>query len=119
MSRAASMPRTKLLIALAAVAVLSGCASANLEQSLSDTNTTTKSFTDGQLSLARDAKERDALRSRLGKRRRDDAVDHRRIGRVGLGNGVGDEQARAGAERLVKHDRLGDRLRRIEPQLRL
>ncbi|MDT0136987.1 TolC family protein [Acidovorax sp. PRC11] len=64
MSRAASMPRTKLLIALAAVAVLSGCASANLEQSLSDTNTTTKSFTDGQLSLARDAKERDALRSR-------------------------------------------------------
>ncbi|WP_200847383.1 hypothetical protein, partial [Microbacterium sp. 18062] len=59
-----SMPRTKLLIALAAVAVLSGCASANLEQSLSDTNTTTKSFTDGQLSLARDAKERDALRSR-------------------------------------------------------
>ncbi|MGP3505326.1 TolC family protein [Paracidovorax citrulli] len=58
------MPRTKLLIALAAVAVLSGCASANLEQSLSDTNTTTKSFTDGQLSLARDAKERDALRSR-------------------------------------------------------
>ena len=57
-------PRAKLVIAVAAVAVLSGCASVNLEQNLTSANTAASGFTDGQLTLARDQSERDALRQR-------------------------------------------------------
>lgn len=64
MSRPVRMPRAKLLVALAAVAVLSGCASVNLEQNLSGTNAATANFTDGQLTLAREKSEQDALRQR-------------------------------------------------------
>ncbi len=64
MSRPLRMPRAKLVFTVAAVAVLSGCASVNLEQSLSSANTTTAGFTDGKLTLARDKSEQDALRQR-------------------------------------------------------
>ena len=64
MSLPLRMPRAKLVIAVAAVAVLSGCASVNLEQNLSSANAAASSFTDGQLTLARDQNERDALRQR-------------------------------------------------------
>ena len=64
MNRPLHTPRAKLVIAVAAVAVLSGCASVNLEQSLSSANAAASSFTDGQLTLARDQNERDALRQR-------------------------------------------------------
>lgn len=64
MSGPVHTPRTKLVIAVAAVAVLSGCASVNLEQNLSSANAATSSFTDGKLTLARDKKEQDALRQR-------------------------------------------------------
>lgn len=64
MSRLLHLPRAKLVIAVAAVAVLSGCASVNLEQSLSSANAATSSFTDGQLTVARDQSEREALRQR-------------------------------------------------------
>ncbi len=64
MNRPLRMPRAKLVIAVAAVAVLSGCASVNLEQNLTSANTAASGFTDGQLTLARDQSERDALRQR-------------------------------------------------------
>ncbi len=64
MNRPLRMPRAKLVIAVAAVAVLSGCASVNLEQNLSSANAAASSFTDGQLTLARDQSERDTLRQR-------------------------------------------------------
>lgn len=64
MNRPLHTPRAKLVIAVAAVAVLSGCASVNLEQNLTSANTAASGFTDGQLTLARDQSERDALRQR-------------------------------------------------------
>ena len=64
MNRHLHTPRAKLVIAVAAVAVLSGCASVNLEQNLTSANTAASGFTDGQLTLARDQSERDALRQR-------------------------------------------------------
>ena len=64
MNRPLHTPRAKLVIALAAVAVLSGCASVNLEQNVTSANTAASGFTDGQLTLARDQSERDALRQR-------------------------------------------------------
>lgn len=64
MIRLLRMRHTKVAIAAAAVVVLSGCASVNLEQSLSSANATANSFTDGQLTLARDQGERDGLRRR-------------------------------------------------------
>ena len=64
MSRPLRMPRAKLMVVVAAVTVLSGCASVNLEQNLSSANAATGGFTDGQLTLARGQNERDALRQR-------------------------------------------------------
>jgi len=64
MSRLLHLPRAKIAIAVAAIAVLSGCASVNLEQNLSSANAAASSFTDGQLNLARGQNERDALRQR-------------------------------------------------------
>ena len=64
MSRPLRMPRAKLVIAVAAVAVLSGCASVNLEQNISSANAATSSFTDGKLTLARAKNEQEALRRR-------------------------------------------------------
>lgn len=64
MNRKLRMPSTKIVLAVATVAVLSGCASVNLEQNLSNANTATSGFTDGKLTLARDQAERDALRQR-------------------------------------------------------
>ena len=64
MNRRLRMPRAQLVIAVAAVAVLSGCASVNLEQNISSANAAASGFTDGQLTLARDQSERDALRQR-------------------------------------------------------
>ena len=64
MSRPLHMPRAKLVIAVAAVVVLSGCASVNLEQNISSANDAASGFTDGQLTLARDQTERDALHQR-------------------------------------------------------
>jgi len=53
------MRRTKLAVTLAAIGVLSGCASVSLEQNVSRVNTETRSFTDGQLSLAQSNQERE------------------------------------------------------------
>ena len=64
MSGLLRMPRTKFAISAAAVVVLSGCASVNLEQNLSSANAAASSFTDGQLTLARDKSESDGLRQR-------------------------------------------------------
>ena len=64
MNRRLRMPRAQLVIAVAAVAVLSGCASVNLEQNISSANAAASGFTDGQLTLARDQNERDTLRQR-------------------------------------------------------
>ena len=54
-----TMRRTKLAVTLAAIGVLSGCASVSLEQNVSRVNTETRSFTDGQLSLAQSNQERE------------------------------------------------------------
>ncbi len=54
-----TMRRTKLAVTLAAIGVLSGCASVSLEQKVSRVNTETRSFTDGQLSLAQSNQERE------------------------------------------------------------
>ena len=64
MNRKLRMPPTKIVLAVATVAILSGCASVNLEQNLSSANASTSGFTDGNLTLARDQNERDALRQR-------------------------------------------------------
>lgn len=54
----------QVISALAAAAVLSGCASVSLEENLVRVNETTGEFTQGQVTLARDPGERDALRQR-------------------------------------------------------
>lgn len=54
-----TMRRTKLAVTLAAIGVLSGCASVSLEQNVSRVNTETRSFTAGQLSLAQSNQERE------------------------------------------------------------
>src|SRR3990167_4117874 len=64
MNRKLRMPPTKIVLAVATVAILSGCASVNLEQNLSSANASTSGFTDWNLTLARDQNERDALRQR-------------------------------------------------------
>ncbi len=57
-------PSAKLLLAAGTVVALSGCASVNFTDSLSSANATTNDFTGGQLTLAKNQSERDALRQR-------------------------------------------------------
>jgi outer membrane protein TolC len=58
-SRATKMPRSlKLGLSIAAVVILSGCASASLDQSIGQVNADAGSFTEGRLALARTDDER-------------------------------------------------------------
>lgn len=59
MKRSLPSSRTKLVFTAIMVAVLSGCASVSLDQNIDRVNSETAVFTDGQLSLARTAAQRD------------------------------------------------------------
>lgn len=62
MNQKISFPRHFKLVAIAAsVAVLSGCASVNFEQSIANTNQVAGDFTQGKLTLAQTKDQRDAL----------------------------------------------------------
>ena len=58
-TRSFRLPRAVLAVA---VLLLTGCATANLEQSLARTNNEAASFTEGKLSLARDDDEHERRR---------------------------------------------------------
>lgn len=62
MNQKTSFPRhLKLAATAVSLAVLSGCASVNFEQSLANTNQAAADFTQGKLSLAQTKEQRDAL----------------------------------------------------------
>ena len=54
-----TVPGFKVALSLTAVAILAGCASVNLEQTLEKTNAQTRAFTAGSLSLAQTDQQRD------------------------------------------------------------
>lgn len=54
-----NFPKAKLALSFVAIAVLSGCASVSIEQTLERVNGDASSFTDGNLSLARTDAERE------------------------------------------------------------
>ncbi len=60
MTRLNRMPRVKLVAAALSLAVLTGCASVNFDQSIAQTNQDAADFTAGQLSLAQTHAQRDA-----------------------------------------------------------
>ena len=60
--RAIRPPRGKVLLSALALAVLSGCASINIEQNLARTNNEAAAFTDGKLALARTTDQDNARR---------------------------------------------------------
>lgn len=62
MNKQMFLPRHYKLVAIAvALAVLSGCASVNFEQSIANTNQVARDFTEGTLTLAQTKEQRDAL----------------------------------------------------------
>jgi len=60
MTRSNRMPRVKLVAAAVSLAVLTGCASVNFDQSIAKTNQDAAEFTAGRLSLAQTHEQRDA-----------------------------------------------------------